>query len=135
MFARLGTKLAVFLLKNGRLTNEQRQILTICLFDQLGALPLRARITEDISSTIFIDGKALKVDVAKRLRESSRLMLSNFARTFVREQVVWMAVQKGVHENISPEQGLFAKAALWFFQEENELYKKLAQFEVGEDDQ
>lgn len=129
---RLGTKLAIWLLKNGRLDNESRQLLTATMLDQLGALPIRARIRVDESEQIFVDEKQVTYEVAHLLHETSKSMLNNFARRFVRETVVFMAVKKGVHENVSPEQGLFAKAALWFFQEEDELYRKFAQIEPEE---
>ena len=133
MWERLATKLAVWLLKNGRLGNENRQILTAALLNRLGALPLRARIVIDGTGKVLVDGKGLNLETAKHLQESSRALLKNFARKFVGEQVTFMAVTKGVHENVSPEQGLFAKAALWVHQEEDELYRLLAQSEGIED--
>lgn len=129
---RWGTKLAIWLLKNGRLDNESRQLLTATMLDRLGALPIRARITVDESAQIFVDNKQVTFEVAHRLHETSKSMLDNFARRFVRETVTFMAVKKGVHENVSPEQGLFAKAALWFLQEEDDLYRKFAQIEPEE---
>lgn len=134
MWGTWGTKLAVALLKNATLKNEERQLLTVTLLDKLGALPLRARISLDEAGQIFVDEKQLTLETSRTLHETSKAMLNNFARRFVREQVTFMAIHKGVHENISPEQGLFAKAALWFLQEEDELYRRFAQIE-GEDAQ
>lgn len=127
------TKLAVMLLRNSRLSNENRQLLTTVLLGRLGALPLHATITFDSAGQIFVNKKQPDLETSKRLYETSKSMLNNFARRFVREQVLFMAVKMGVHENISPEQGLFAKAAIWFYQEEEELYRKLAQLEGVED--
>lgn len=127
LVSRLVTGIVIWCLKSIRLSNEDKQLLTGALLDKLGALPLRARIVIDESGQFFIDGKQIDLETSRRLHETSRTMLSNFARRFVREQVTFMAVHKGVHENTSPEQGLFAKAALWFLQEEDELYSKFAQ--------
>lgn len=129
-------KLAIALLKNTHLSNDDRQLLTSALLDKLGALPLRARIVMDEAGQIFVDRKQMTLEVAQEMKRSAKSMLNNFARRFVREQVTFMAIQMGVHQNTSPEQGLYAKAALWFFQEEDELYRKLAQTEdVMEDDE
>lgn len=128
----LAARLVIFLLENSRLSNESRQLLTASMIDRLGALPMRARIVIDETGKCFVDGKALTLETAQRMRESSRSMRNNFARKFVRDQVKWMALQKGVYENMTPEQGLFAKAALWVMQEEDELYASLGQYEAEE---
>lgn len=132
MIGRWATRLAVTLLKNGAVSNEDRQLLTIAIMDRLGALPLRARIRIDETGKIFVDEKQLTFATARRLSEGSRMMLSNFARRFVRDQVTYMAIHKGVHENVTPEQGLFAKAAVWNFQEEDELYLMFARAGIAE---
>lgn len=134
MWGKWATKLAIRLLRDATLGAEERQLLTATFLDKLGALPLRARITIDEAGQIFVNGKKLSLETARTLHDTSKTMLKNFARRFVREQVAFMAIHKGVHENTSPEQGLFAKAALWFMQEEDELYALLAQNE-GEDAQ
>lgn len=126
MWGAFATKLAVWMLKSAALDNQQRQLLTTCLLDRLGALPLRAKITVDEVHRVFIDGKPLTLETARLMHEGSRAMQNNFARRIVREQLTFMAVTKGVHENTSPEQGLFAKAALWVIQEENKLYDDFA---------
>ena len=134
MWGRIATYIAVGLLKNPRLSNENRQLLTTAVLDRLHAIPLRARITLDEVGTILVDGKTVKLDVAQALRKSSAAMLENFARKFVREQVTFMAFVQGVHENVTPDQGLFAKAVLWCYQEEDKLYRTFAGTELGEDE-
>lgn len=101
-------------------------MLTAAMLDRLGALPLHARIKIDETGKVIVGGKTLNLETAQRLRETAKAQLKNFARKFVGEQVTFMAIHKGVHENASPEQGLFAKAALWVRQEEDELYQMLA---------
>lgn len=135
MWGRLVTKLVIVLLKDSRLDNEHRQLLTAALLDRLGALPINAKVVIDDVHKVFINGRPITLNAAKKLHEGSKAMVKNFARKVVREQVTFMAVHKGVHENISPEQGLFAKAALWVMQEEDELYRRFAAVEVAEGDQ
>lgn len=124
----------VEMLRDADLTIEDRQLLTTAIYARLGVLPLRASITVDGSGQIFVNGKHPDLDTAKRLRESAMGILNNFAYKFVRETVTFLAIKQGVHENLSPEQGLFAKAALWNGQEEETLYRLLAGTE-GEDSQ
>lgn len=131
MWGRWATKLAIVLLNNSRIGNDDRQLLTSALLVNLGALPLRARIVVDDAGQIFVNELQMTVESARQMHDGSKAMLTNFARKFVREQVTYMAILKGVHENTSPEQGLFAKAALWFYQEEEDLYRRLAQLEDG----
>lgn len=133
MLGRWASRLAVKLLSWSKISNEDRQLLTAALIDNLGALPLRARITTDETGTFFVDKRPLTIENSRKIHESSKSMLNNYARRFVREQVTFMAIQKGVHENTSPEQGLFAKAALWFYQEEDELYRTFAQIDIAEE--
>lgn len=134
MWGTIATRLAAWLMRHARLTNENRQLLTASMLDRLGAVPLRARITIDETGRCFVDGKPLNLETAKRMREGARSLKHNFARKFVGEQVTWMAVHMGIHENLTPEQGLFAKAALWVRAEEDKLYDALGQFE-GEEEQ
>lgn len=134
MINRLVLRAVLFVLRSRRFTNEQRQIFTASLLDRIGALPLRARIRVDETGKVFVGGKPLNLDTAKTLRETAKAMLRNYARRQVREQVLFMAVHKGVFENESPEQGLFAKAALWFAQEEDKLYLELAGAEQDVED-
>lgn len=129
MWGRLATKLAVHWLRAASIDNECRQILTAALLDKLGALPIHAKISVDESGSVLVDGKKLTLDRAQQLNQSAVTALSSVARKFVRETVTFLAVKQGVHENMSPEQGLFAKAALWFMQEEDNLYRILAQAE------
>lgn len=114
------------MLRSARLSNENRQILTSTLLDRLGALPLHARISLDDTGKVIVAGKTLNLETAQRLRQTSKALLQNFARKFVGDQVTFMAIHMGVHVNASPEEGLFAKAALWVRQEEDKLYALLA---------
>lgn len=116
----------VELLKTADLSMEDRQLLTAALLDRLGALPTRARISVDDAGKIMVDGRAVSVEKAERLRKSARTLLKNFARNFVQDTIDFLAIKQGVHQNLSPEQGLFAKAILWQHGEERELYNLLA---------
>lgn len=119
-------KTAADLLKTD-LSIEDRNLLTAAIIDKLGALPVRARITTDEAQQVFIDGRPLKFEVARKLKQSARALKRNFARKFVQETIAFMAIKQGIHIALSPEQVLFAKAVLWQHNEEQMLYETLAQ--------
>lgn len=125
-------KKAAELLKNADLSIEERNLLTTVLLEKLGALPVRARIMLDGAGRILVDGRPLTVEKARRLQMSARTLTKNFARNFVQETIKFMAIKEGVHFNLTPEQGLFAKAILWQHEEEQKLYHALAGEELGE---
>lgn len=117
---------AIDLFKNKLLANEERQLLTAMLLDRLGALPLHAKIVIDGTGKVIVNGRSLDPDLTHQLKQAAVAMERNAARKLVRDTVVYMAILDGVHRNINPDMGLFAKAALWFHQQEDELYAKLA---------
>lgn len=112
--------------KDKSLNNKERQMFTTILLDKLGALPLHAKIMVDKAGRVFVNGRSLNTEEADRLKQAAVAMQNNAARNLVREAVTFMAIVDGVHKNITPEMGLFAKAALWFLQEEDTLYTLLA---------
>ncbi len=118
------------MLRGASIDNECRQILTAAVLNKLGALPIHAKISVDEDGSILVDGRRVTLERAQQLNQGAKAALDSVARKFVRETVAFLAVKQGVHENTSPEQGLFAKAALWFMQEEDKLYLLLAQGET-----
>lgn len=129
--AETGAQMAVRLLKEQDLKIEDRMLLTAAILDKLGAIPTRARITVDATGKILIDGKAISVEKAVRLRQSARTLLKNFARNFVQNTVEFLAVKEAIHNNVNSEQALFAKAIFWQHDEERKLYERLAGVETG----
>lgn len=112
--------------KQKMLSTEERQILTAMLLDRLGALPLHATITVDNTGGVVVNGRSLSLERADQLKQAAVAMKLNAARNLVRETVTFLAIKDGVYKNVNPEMGLFAKAALWFSQEEDTLYDLLA---------
>lgn len=132
-----GAKLAVKLLRDEALSIEDRNLLTTALLEKLGALPTRARIQLETSATgqvirILLDGQPLNERTTQRLARAARSLQNNFAHKLVQETLDFMAIKQGVHFNVNPEQGLFAKAILWQHNEERQLYEALAQGVIGD---
>lgn len=120
-------KVVLRMLNSTRVSNEHRQLLTAAVLDKQGAIHLRARIITDDTGKLYVDGRPLTLETAQKLKTSAEGLRNNYARKFVGDQVTYMAIQMGVFQNATPEQGLFAKAALWVRQEEDKLYAMLSQ--------
>jgi len=76
---------------------------------------------------MLVNGREVDMEMARLLRESAKGALDNRALNFVWEQVRYQAITLGVHQNTTPEQGLFAKAALWLEEEVRKNLHTLAQ--------
>ena len=121
----LFAKLIIWALKHKRLSLDAKSALTAALLDNM-ALPIRSIISYD-KNKLLVNGKEVSMEQAIQLKESARAMLHSCARRIVQDSVLWLAVQEGVHKGTSPDQILFAKAAIWQMKEEEMLYRSLAQ--------
>lgn len=123
----------VDLFKKKSLSIEERQMLTVLLLDKLGSLPLHAKIMVDKTGMVVVNGRSLGPERSTQLREAASAMRRNAARNLVRETVLYLAIQDGTIKSINPEMMLFAKAAVWFHQQEDELYAQLEQQELEDE--
>ena len=126
MLANLGAKIARRLLKNGTLSLEESVRCSEALLAVMGALPFKDIITHNEFGRITVNGKEIDIDQAKRLRANATAALENQALTLIREQAAYTAVTVGVHKAESPNQMFFARAALWWGQQEHTLLELLA---------
>lgn len=127
MFGRLATTCSVALLRLVTLSTEDRTRLTCAILDRLHALPASDIISLNEQGQFTVGGRPLTMEDARKLRESAKYVLDSSARKIVREAVAFKAVSHGVHKANTPEEVLFSKAALWQGQQEDELYRMLAQ--------
>jgi len=98
--------------------------LTNQLLTSIHSLPTRAIITVN-EGKLFIRGVPLELEKAIALRDSANAVLNNPAYKAVHDQVLYQAVSLGVHQAQTTEQVQFAKAAIWYGQQEVELLKTL----------
>lgn len=110
---RLIVKLALGVIRRADLTIEERTLCTGVVLDKIAALPLRA-IIENSDEGILINGKQVDIEKLRVLREHAVAALDNQALNFIAEQVVWIAVQRGIHQAKTPEDLFFYRAAIWF---------------------
>lgn len=119
-------RLICWLLKGTRLSPEQRLLLTNEVLSTIGSLPLHSIITADAAGNLLIRGKTVEKDQALLLRESALNVLKSPAYQIVREQVLRDAITYGVHQGVTTDQMQFGKAAIWFGEQEINLFKVFA---------
>lgn len=115
-----------WLLRHKRLSADSRATLLNYVLTTVGALPLHGIITTDDAGRLHIRGKAVEYDQAVLLRESALNVLRSPAYQIIREQVLAVAVHKGIHEALTTDQMWFAKAAIWYGVQELDLLNTLA---------
>lgn len=108
------------------LSEKDMLILSTAVMHRLGELPTRATLSVDENMRILVNGRAIDAEKSMQLRESANAILNNRAYHLVREQIRFLAVQHGFHTAQTPTEQLWARAALWFAQQEDELFKSLA---------
>lgn len=119
-------KLAVWLLNRSSISIIDRLVLTNAILDKLATIQSDDIIKLDENGTLLLNGRPLDYEQARLLRESARAVLNSTARSVVRKQVEYLAVTIGIHKADKPEQMLFGKAAIWWGQQEDNLYKLLS---------
>jgi hypothetical protein len=122
----IATKLACFLLRRTNLSVENRSLLTACLLDRLGALPFRDIIQRN-ENEMLVNGVPLDYETARALNESAKAALNNSALKVVWDSVAFLAVNNGIHKAETERQIFWARAALWWGQQERTILEELAQ--------
>lgn len=115
-----------WLLARKKLSTGERNELMSAILNSIDALPLHAIITIN-EGKLFIRGIEQDGIKAVQIRESADQALNNIALQAVHEQVLYQAVSLGVHQAHTPEQIQFAKAGIWYAQEEMKLLRTLAE--------
>lgn len=135
MWGTLATRLICALLRSAHISVQDRTLLTSCLLDKLGGFPMSDILGIDENGQLLVRGKRVDASQALILRRSARRLLREPSRKLVHDQVTFKAVTMGVHQGDTPEKVLFSKVALWWGQQEDELYKLFAQQEGDENEE
>lgn len=127
MAGRAITSFVIWLLNISSLSMNDRTRLTAALLDKLNAFPAADIIKIDEKYGLLVNGVQIDVEKARLLRESAKAAFNSRACRLVWDAVAFKAVAVGVHNGDSPERVMFSKAALWWSQQEMELFSTLAQ--------
>lgn len=120
------TRIVCWLLNNKILSAKDRVLLTNQVLKSIDSLPTRAILTVD-KGQIFVQGVPIEGERAYLIREGAEAALHNLALRLVHDQVLYAAVSLGIHQAQNTEQIQFAKAAIWYGQQEIELLQLLSQ--------
>lgn len=120
-------KLTIYCLRSKRLSGKAKAKVTAALLDNVQSIPLQSVIYFDAQNTLHIGGKTLDYEQASLFVESAKALKENFARKVIHEQVSFEAVKMGLHQGLTPEMIQFAKAALWYNEQEEKLLAAIAE--------
>lgn len=115
-----------FIVSSARFSNEDRSKFTALLLDRVRALPIKDILSISIEGKLLLAGSPLTVSQIQSLREGAQKVLDSQVRKMIRDQVAFLAVKEGVFKGTDSSQILFSKAALWYQEEEEKLFKILA---------
>lgn len=132
---RLVVKLVARLLRSSDLSTEERSLLTATLLDRLNALPASAILKKDTDGTLMVNGKRISPKMAVAINSSAKRVLNERSFKLVNEQIRFESVNIGIYQGLTPDQNLFAKAALWEIGEHIKALQELSGSETQEDDQ
>lgn len=121
---RLLSKLVVYLLKHRTLKLEDKMRVTNALLQNIDSLPITDVITYK-DGVVTIGGKKLDFEQAQNIIVSARALEDNLFRKIIREQVNYEAIKMGIHNGLSPDTILFAKAALWYNEQEQQVLNNI----------
>lgn len=118
-------KFICWLLKNKSLSTRDRQLLTNQVLTSIGALPTHAILTKD-GNQLLIRNVPVDSEKAFVLREAAYAAMNNPAFIAIHEEVLYQAVSLGVHQANTPEMIQFAKAAIWYGEQQKRLLTELS---------
>lgn len=122
MFARF----VVWLLKNKRISKDDRLLLTQQLLTTLSGVPLHGILTIDGGGNLLIRGVKPEPEMLISLRSQADALQHNQVWKLIREQVLYQAVSLGTFEGTNIDQILFSRAGVWYGQKEKEWVDLLA---------
>ncbi|MCK5605583.1 hypothetical protein KAR91_27060, partial [Candidatus Pacearchaeota archaeon] len=126
MFSNIVTRSVIWLMRNTKFSMENRNACTIALLDKLNAIPSHDIINVDATGQIYFNRKPVDADKMSQLRSQADDLINHPLRQLVREQVQFRAVKVGIHKGETAEQTLFARAAIWQADQEDEIYEQIA---------
>lgn len=109
--------------KKADLSLADRSALLSVILDKLKAVPLNDSIVVG-NGTVAINGKQLDTEQIINFKESAIALRDNTARKVLHEEVRYLATNMGVYKSVTLDELVFAKAALWCLNQEDELLAK-----------
>jgi hypothetical protein len=96
------------------------------MLGKFGVLPIQSIISFS-GQTLLVNGKKADQELATQLIEGAKVLLNSKTRRFVQDRVRFIAADMALNKALSFEQIFFARAAMWYMEQENALLKTLSQ--------
>ena len=115
-------------LESKTLSPEERILAFNHLNKSLNTFPLNDVILFRKDGALLYNGLALSLEQVQNFKQSVTTLKDNAAFRIIGDQILFKAIQTGIHLGHSTDQIIFSKAAVWFiqqFKEQIELFDKL----------
>lgn len=94
----------------------------------LNTFPLNDVVTFRKDGAVLYNGLPLSLEQVQNFKQSVTTLKDNAAFRIIGDQILFKAIQTGIHLGLSTDQIIFSKSAIWFiqqFKEQIELFDKL----------
>lgn len=119
------SNIIIWALKTTKIQGNDKTKLINALLANMDALPIRDTISIE-NGQILLRGKPIdSIETAQSLKQGASAMRQNFTRKIVQEQILFECSKIGLHLGKTPEDIMFAKAAIWVLMTEENIYKSL----------
>lgn len=116
-------------LEANELDRQQRIVLLNYFNKEINAFPLEETIIVDASGVRLANGKSMTLEQREAFLQSAKSLASNSAFRVIADQILYMAIKKGVHDAENVDDVYFSKSAVYFvkhFKEWIETLDKIA---------
>jgi hypothetical protein len=124
-------KFIAYIIRKKKFSLENKTKIMNALIENLKIVPINAIIRLDEQNQLVVNGVTIGYEEAKVLRESAKLLLHSNARKLIHNQLIFEAINLGIHQGVNTEQILFSKAVIWLLKEQEKLIGKIAQEETA----
>lgn len=119
------SNLVIWSLKTTKIQGEDKTKLINALLENMDALPIKDAVSIE-NGQVLLRGKPIdSIETAQSLKQGASAMRQNFTRKIVQEQILFECSKIGLHLGKTPEDIMFAKAAIWVLMTEDNMYKSL----------
>lgn len=115
-------------LQTKKLSQEERILLFNYLNKSLNIFPINDVVVFRKDGALLYNGVEMSLEQVQNFKQSVRSIKDNPAFRVITDQILFKAIQTGVHLGLSTDQIIFSKAAIYFitqFKEQIDLFDKL----------
>lgn len=110
-------KQVIEFLESKDLSQEERILVFNYLNKSLNTFPINDVILFRKDGALLYNGLEMTLEQVQNFKQSIDTLKNNAAFKIIGDQVLFKAIQTGVHLGLSTDQIIFSKAAIWFIQQ------------------